>query len=101
MCGTQRKVGGGGLALRDPVVEHQAMVEPVPFALLEQERLALADPCGQAVYRLAALQCLLHDRACLAHGGDGRGRKRDGLSMPGGRDDLRNSQVTSIQHDRH
>jgi hypothetical protein len=25
----------------------------------------------------------------------------DGLTMPGGRDDLRNSQVTSIKHDRH
>jgi hypothetical protein len=25
----------------------------------------------------------------------------DGLTMPGGRDDLRNSQVTSVEHDRH
>ena len=40
-------------------------------------------------------------RARLAHGGDGRGRQRDGLTMPGDRDDLRNSQVTSIKHDRH
>jgi hypothetical protein len=27
--------------------------------------------------------------------------KRDGFTVPGGRDNLRNSQVTSIQHDRH
>jgi hypothetical protein len=94
-------VGRGGVALRDPVVKHQAVVEPLAFGLLEQERLALADPRGQAVYRLAALQCLLHDRACLAHSGDGRGCQRDGLTMPGGRDDLRNSQVTSIEHNRH
>jgi hypothetical protein len=44
---------------------------------------------------------LVDHRARLAHGGDGRGRQRDGLTMPGGRDDLRNSQVTSIKHDRH
>ena len=44
---------------------------------------------------------LLDHHARLAHGRDGRGRQRDGLTVPGDRDDLRNSQVTSIQHDRH
>jgi hypothetical protein len=39
--------------------------------------------------------------ARLTHGGDDPGRQRDRLAMPGGRDDLRNGQVTSIQHDRH
>jgi hypothetical protein len=29
------------------------------------------------------------------------GRQRDRFPMPGGRDDLRNSQVTSVEHDRH
>jgi hypothetical protein len=51
--------------------------------------------------RLALAQHLLDDRARPAHGGDGLGRQRDRLTMPGGRDDLGNSQVTSIQHDRH
>jgi hypothetical protein len=49
----------------------------------------------------AGAENLLHHGAGLAHGGDGRGRQSDGLAMPRDRDDLRNSQVTSIQHDRH
>ena len=43
----------------------------------------------------------LHGDGQAGGGGDGRGRQRDGLTVTGGRDDLRNSQVTSIQHDRH
>jgi hypothetical protein len=64
------------------------VVEPLPFGRGERERFALADPCGEAVNRLAGLRDLLDDRACPAHGGDGRGRQRRGLTMPGGRDDL-------------
>jgi hypothetical protein len=94
-------VGRGRVTLRDPVVEDQPLVEPLPFGGIEQVGLALADPGGQAIYRLAGAENLLHHLARLAHGGDGHGRQRDGRTMPGDRDDLRNSQVTSVKHDRH
>jgi hypothetical protein len=45
------------------VVEHQAVVEPLPFGRVEQIRLAFADPRGQAVDRLAAGQDIGDDRA--------------------------------------
>jgi hypothetical protein len=45
------------------VVEHQALVEPLPFGRVEQVRLAFADPRGQAVNRLAAGQDIGDDRA--------------------------------------
>jgi hypothetical protein len=83
------------------VVEHQAVVEPLPFGRVEQERLALPDAGGQAVDRLAPGHDLLHHDAGLPHGGDRLGGQRHGFAVPGGRDHLRNSQVTSVEHDRH
>jgi len=83
------------------VVQHQTLVKPLPFGRVEQERLALADAGGQAVDRRAGPQDVLDYRAGLTHGGDGLGSQPDGLAVPGGRHHLRNSQVTSIEHDRH
>ena len=77
------------------------VVEPLPFGRVKQVRLAFADPRGQAVDRLAAGQDIGDDRARPAHGGDRLRRQRDRLAVPGSRHDLRNSQVTSIQRDRH
>jgi len=94
-------VGRGHVTLGDPVIEHQAVVEPLAFGRVEQVRLTLTDPCGQAVYRLAAGEDVLDDRAGDTHGSDRLRRQRDGFAVPGGRHDLRNSQVTSIQRDRH
>jgi hypothetical protein len=99
--GAADHVGRGRIALGDPVVEHQAVVEPLPLDRIEQVRLALAHPRGQAVYRLAAGENVLDDRTGPAHGGDCLRRQRDRLAVPGGRHDLRNSQVTSIEADRH
>jgi hypothetical protein len=94
-------IGRRDNALGDPVVEHQAMVEPQPFGRVEQVRLALTDPRGQAVYRLAGREDVLDDRAGPAHAGDRLRGQRDRLAVPGHRHDLRNSQVTSIEADRH
>ena len=94
-------VGRGRVTLGDPVVEDQAVVEPLAFGRVEQVRLTLADPRGQAVHRLAGGENILDDRAGLAHADDRLRRQRDGFTVPGGRHDLRNSQVTSIEADRH
>jgi hypothetical protein len=77
------------------------VVEPLAFGRVKQERLAFAHPGGETVNRLAAIKYFFHHRARLAHGGYRLGRQRNGFAVPGSRDDLRNSQVTSIQHDRH
>jgi hypothetical protein len=37
------------LTLGDPVVQHQAVVEPLPVRRVKQKGLALADPGGQAI----------------------------------------------------
>ena len=79
----------------------RAFVIVVPLGRIEQVRLAFAHPRGQAVYRLAAGENVLDDRSGPAHGGERLRRQRDGFTMPRGRNDLRNSQVTSIKHDRH
>ncbi len=94
-------VGWGHVALGDPVVEDQPVVKPLAFGRVKQERLAFADPGGKTINRLAAIKYFFHHRARLAHRGNRRRLKRNGLSVPSSRDDLRNSQVTSIEHDRH
>jgi hypothetical protein len=99
--GAADHVGRGRIALGDPVVEHQAVVEPQPLGRIEQVRLALAHPRSQAVYRLAAGENVLDDRSGPAHGDERLRRQRDRLAVPGGRHDLRNSQVTSVERDRH
>jgi hypothetical protein len=83
------------------VVEHQAVVEPLPLGRIEQVRLAFADPRGQAVHRLAGGENVPDDRAGPVHSGDRLRRQRDRFAVPGHRHDLRNSQVTSIEADRH
>jgi hypothetical protein len=59
------------------------------------------DPGGEAVYRLAFAEYFFHYGARLPHGGYRPGRQRDRLTMPRRRDHLSNSQVTSIEADRH
>jgi hypothetical protein len=77
------------------------VVEALPFGRVKQIRLAFADSRGQAVDGLAAGENILDDRAGPAHGDDRLWRQRDRLAVPGGRHDLRNSQVTSVERDRH
>jgi hypothetical protein len=83
------------------VVQHQAVVELSTLRRVEQERLALADAGGKAVDGLLFAEDLLHHCPGLLHGFSRLRGQRDGLAVPGGRDHLRNSQVTSVEHDRH
>ena len=99
--GAADHVGRGDVALGDAVVQHQPPVEPLPLRRVEGKRLAFADPSGQAIYRVAFAEHLFHYGARFPHGGYRRGRQRDRLTMSRHRHNLRNSQVTSIEADRH
>jgi hypothetical protein len=48
-------VDRGHVPLGDPVVEDQAVVEPLAVGRVEQKRLAFTDSGGQAVDRLTAI----------------------------------------------
>jgi hypothetical protein len=63
--------------------------------------MAATDAGGQAVDGGAWAERAGDHGAGLAHGFQRRRGQRDGFAVPGGRDHLRNSQVTSVEHDRH
>jgi hypothetical protein len=74
---------------------------PLAPGRVEQERLALPHPGRQSVNRLATSQDALDDGSGPAHGRDRLRGQRDRLTVPRHRHDLRNSQITSIEADRH
>jgi hypothetical protein len=87
--------------LRYPVVQHQALVEPLPVGRVEQEFLPLADASGETINRFPAMQDFHYYLARDSHVLSRFFRQANGRALPRNRDDLRNSQVTSIYHDGH
>jgi hypothetical protein len=68
-----------------------------PAAFAARAAWARVAPGEQGLERLEAV----HGVAGVVDGGDRRGRQRGRFTMPSGRNHLRNSQVTSVEHDRH
>jgi hypothetical protein len=89
------------VTLRYPVVQHQALVEPLSFGRIKDEFLSLTDTSGKAVNRFSAMQDFHYYLARCCHVGACLFRQADCHTLSRNGYDLRNSQVTSIQHDRH